>query len=148
MGTTIGPGVPYRKATIRPYRPEDESLLFSLARASFGDQPAWSDAGALTALETDTVFVAELAGEPAGYAALEQEGDTVRIAQLLVSPLHEREGIGHQLLDYVEGYAISLGAARLQAVVEEDNVRARDFYRRRGFVAVAAGLCELTLPQR
>lgn len=140
--------MPYRKATIRPYRPEDESLLFSLARAAFGDRPAWSDAGALAVLETDTVFVAEVDGDPAGYAAVEEEGDAVRVAQLLVSPLHEHEGVGRQLLDYVEGYAISRGASRLQVVVEEDNVRARDFYRRRGFVAVAAGLLELTLPQR
>src|SRR5262249_16762194 len=63
--------VPYRKATIRPYRPEDESVLFSLARESFGERPAWSDAQTLTALETDTVFVAELGGAAAGYVAVE-----------------------------------------------------------------------------
>jgi len=140
--------VTYRKATIRPYRAEDESLLFSLARASFGERPAWSDAGTLTALESDTVFVAELDGEPAGYVALEREGDAVRIEQLLVSPRHEGEGVGRQLVDYAEGYAIAAGAARLQVVVEEDNVRARDFYRRRGFAAAGGTLLELTLPRR
>ncbi|MER3409581.1 MAG: hypothetical protein C4306_05650 [Thermoleophilia bacterium] len=138
----------YRKVTIRPYRPQDESRLFALARDSFGERPAWSAEGTLATLETDTVFVAELEDEPAGYVAVEQEGDVVRIEQLLVSPLHEHQGVGHQLLDYAEGYAIAAGARRLQVVVEEDNVKARDFYRRRGFVAAARGLLELTLPQR
>ncbi len=138
----------YRKATIRPYRPQDEGLLFALARDSFGEKAAWSAGGTLAALETDTVFVAEVEGEPAGYVALEREGDAVRIEQLLVGALHEHQGIGRQLLDYAEGYAIASGARRLQVVVEEDNLKARDFYRRRGFVPGEQGLLELTLPQR
>ena len=57
------------------------------------------------------------------------------IEQLLVSPRHEHEGIGNQLVDYAEGFAISEGAARLQIVVEPDNRRALDFYARRSFSA-------------
>ena len=33
-------------------------------------------------------------------------------------PAHEEEGIGGQLLDWAEGYAISVGAERLEIVVE------------------------------
>ena len=65
----------YRKATIRPYRAEDESLLFSLAREAFGSQDAWNDRAALSGLEEDTVFVADLDGDRAGYVALTQLGD-------------------------------------------------------------------------
>jgi len=140
--------VPYRKATIRPYRVEDESLLFSLAREAFGSQSAWSDRETLIGLETDTVFVAELEGDQAGYVALERDGDTVRVEQLLVSPRHEHEGIGRQLVDYAEGWAISLGAVRLQVVVEPDNRRARDFYVRRSFMRSGDDVLELPLPQR
>ncbi len=139
--------MPYRKATIRAYREEDESLLFSLARGVFGERSTWSDSRTLTALETDTVFVAELEGGPGGYVALEREGDAFRIEQLLVSPVHEGEGVGRQLLEYAEGYAIAEGAARLQVVVEADNRRALDFYRGRGFVPAGDDLYELTLPQ-
>jgi len=138
--------MPYRKATIRPYRPEDESLLFLLAREAFGDQAAWSDEAALGATGTDTVFVAELDGEPAGYVALVQEARTLRIEHLLVSPRHEHEGVGRQLLDYAEGYAISCRATALQVVVEATNRRALDLYRRRGFVAIGADVYELSLP--
>ena len=64
----------YRKATIRPYRTDDESLLFSLARESFGALESWSDDAALRGLETDTVFVAELEGDRAGYVAIDRRG--------------------------------------------------------------------------
>lgn len=137
----------YRKATIRPYRAEDESLLFSLAREAFGSLDTWSDRATLTGLEQDTVFVADLEGEHAGYVALTRRGDAVRIEQLLVSPRHEHEGIGRQLVDYAEGFAISEGAVRLQIVVEPDNRRARDFYARRSFVQADADVLELPLPQ-
>ena len=138
----------YRKATIRPYRGEDESLLFTLARESFGGQPAWSDEAAIEGLERDTVFVAELEGDAAaGYMALRRDRDAIRIEQLLVSPRHEHEGIGNQLVDYAEGYAISEGAARMQIVVEADNRRALDFYAKRGFVASGEDVLELSLPQ-
>ena len=131
---------------IRPYRVEDESLLFSLAREAFGTQLSWSDRTTLRKLETDTVFVAELEGDHAGYVALEHHGDTVRIEQLLVSPRHEHEGIGGQLVDYAEGFAISEGAVRLQIVVEPDNHRAHDFYVRRSFTRAGEGMLELSLP--
>ena len=136
----------YRKATIRAYRADDESLLFSLARESFGTRESWSDDEALRSLETDTVFVAELGGDRAGYVAIERRGDTVRIEQLLVSPRHEHEGIGNQLVDYVEGLAISEGATRLEIVVEPDNLRAREFYVRRSFVPGGEALLERPLP--
>ena len=140
--------MPYRKARIRPYEAEDESLLFSLAREAFGSQDAWSDRATLTGLEQDTVFVADLDGDRAGYVALTREGDAVRIEQLLVSPRHEHEGIGRQLVDYAEGFAISEGALSLEIVVEPDNLRARDFYSRRSFVSAADDVLQLPLPQR
>ncbi len=137
----------YRKATIRPYRAEDESRLFSLAQESFGVQASWSDGRALTGLAEDTVFVADVEGEQAGYVALRREDDAVRIEQLLVSPRHEHEGIGRQLVDYAEGFAISEGVERLQIVVEPDNRRALDFYGRRSFQPAGGDLLELVLPQ-
>jgi ribosomal protein S18 acetylase RimI-like enzyme len=140
--------VTYRKATIRPYRAEDESELFSLAREAFGTQDTWSDRATIARLETDTVFVADLEGDQAGYVALKREGDAVRIEQLLVSPRHEREGIGRQLVEYAEGFAIAEGAVRLQIVVEPDNRRALDFYERRSFSRAGDDLLELTLPQQ
>jgi len=131
----------YRKAEIRPFRDEDEAVLFGLASLDRG-----ADSRTIAVLERETVFVAELEGAPAGYVALARAADAVRIDQLFVSPEHEAEGIGRQLLEWAEGYAISERAARLEVVVEADNRRALDFYRGRGFSEAGENLLELRLP--
>jgi GNAT superfamily N-acetyltransferase len=131
----------FRKAEIRPFREEDEALLFGLASLDRG-----ADTRTIAVLERETVFVADLEGSPAGYVALRPTGDAMCIDQLFVSPEHEAEGIGRQLLEWAEGYAISERAARLEVVVEAENRRARDFYRGRGFAVAGDDLLELELP--
>jgi len=135
--------VPYRKAEIRPYQREDEPLLFGLASLDRG-----ADERTLDVLERETVFVAEIEGTPAGYVALESSEAAVRVDQLFVSPEHEAEGVGRQLLEFAEGYAIWQGAATLQVVVERQNERAVTFYRGRGFTPAGDDLLELLLPRR
>jgi GNAT superfamily N-acetyltransferase len=132
----------YRKADIRPLRPEDEPLLFGLASLDRG-----ADERTLAVLERETVFVAEVEGGPAGYVALDTEEERVRVDQLFVSPEHEAEGVGRQLLEYAEGYAIWRRALSLCVVVAADDRRAEAFYRGRGFVQVEENVLELLLPQ-
>jgi GNAT superfamily N-acetyltransferase len=135
--------MPYRKAEIRPYQDEDEALLFGLASIDRG-----ADERTLEVLERETVFVAEIEGAPAGYVALELSDVAVRVDQLFVSPEHEAEGVGRQLLEFAEGYAIWQGAVSLQVVVEQGDDRAVTFYRGRGFTEAGGDLLELLLPQR
>ncbi|HLM92526.1 MAG TPA: GNAT family N-acetyltransferase [Gaiellaceae bacterium] len=134
--------MPYRKAEIRPFREDDEALLFGLASLDRG-----ADSRTIAVLERETVFVAEVDGSPAGYVALTRAEDAIRIDQLFVSPEHEAEGIGRQLLEWAEGYAISERATRLHVVVEAENRRALDFYRGRGFTEAGENLLELHLPE-
>jgi ribosomal protein S18 acetylase RimI-like enzyme len=129
---------------MRPFRVEDEGLLFGVAKLAFAQS---DDRRTLVTLARDTVFVAELGGEPAGYVAIEESDTTLRIEQLCVHPAHEEEGIGGQLLEWAEGYAISVGAERLEIVVESGNERAATFYRGRGFVPAAGDVLALVLPQ-
>jgi GNAT superfamily N-acetyltransferase len=135
-----------RKVAIRPYRPGDEADLFTLARNVFGERSEWHDRRALDVLEGDVVFVAEVEGLTAGYAAVERRGECVRIEQLLVSPVHDDAQVEVRLLEWAEGYAISVGARSLEAIVEADNRVAAEFFRGRGFVSAEAGLLELVLP--
>ncbi len=132
----------YRKAQIRPLRPEDEPLLFGLARLDRG-----ADERTLEVLERETVFVAEVEGSPAGYVALDSDESRLRVDQLFISPEHRAEGVGRQLLEYAEGYAIWRGARALRVVVSEGDRRAVSFYRERGFVPVDTDVLELVLPQ-
>jgi len=135
--------VPYRKVVVRACRTEDEGLLFGLASLAFSGQ---DEGRTLTKLSHDTVFVAELEGEPVGWVAVEPEETTVRLEQLVVHPAHEGEGVARQLLDWVEGFAISRGARTLQVVVEPDNARARAFYTGRGYAPADSDLLERALP--
>lgn len=127
---------------VRPYTVDDEALLFGLARLDRG-----ADARTLSVLEDETVFVAEVAGAPAGYVAMRAVGKTVCVEQLFVSPEHEGEGVGTRLLEHAEGFAISERAETLQVVVEPENARAAAFYRGRGFVPADADRLELILPR-
>jgi ribosomal protein S18 acetylase RimI-like enzyme len=136
--------VPYRKVSMRPFRREDEGLLFGVAKLAFGEQ---DEGRTIATLSRTTVFVADLGGEPAGYVALDESDDVFRIEQLCVHPAHEAEGIGGQLLEWAEGYAIAAGVERLESVVEPENERAVAFYRRRGFAPITAGVFVLVLPQ-
>jgi ribosomal protein S18 acetylase RimI-like enzyme len=121
--------------------------LFGLAKSVFADAGGWSDARVLEALARDLLFLAEEDGQPAGYVALRREPDgAIVVEQLLVVPGHERRGVGHRLLAYVEGYAIAERAPALRIVVEQDNASARDFYRRSGFIPVDTELVERSLP--
>lgn len=138
----------YRKAAIRPYRPVDEPVLFGLARSAFGEAPGWAPRRTFEALEHDVVFVAEVDGRPAGYEALACARTAVRIEQLLVSADHDGEGIEDQLVDYAEGYAITLGVRTLEVVVEPDNAVARSLYRGHGFARATDDVLRLVLPQR
>ena len=133
----------YRKAEIRAFRPADESLLFGLAKLDRG-----ADRRTLAVLEQETVFVAEVGGAPAGYVAVAWAEAALRVDQLFVSPEHEAEGVGRQLLEHAEGYAISEGAHALQVVVSGGDRRALAFYSGRGFVRAGENLLELALPQR
>lgn len=126
---------------------DDIPALFGFAKSVFEEAPGWSDDRVLNALEHDLVFLAREAGQLAGYVALRHDADgSFVIEQLLIVPGHERRGVGHRLLDYAEGYAIVERAPTLRIVVEEENLRARDFYTRAGFVPVGKEIVERRLP--
>jgi polyisoprenoid-binding protein YceI/ribosomal protein S18 acetylase RimI-like enzyme len=123
--------------------------LYELARWTFGAFPGWSDERVRDVLRRDIVFVAHERRQPAGYVALSRNPTeaVVIVDQLLVAPGHERRGIGHRLLAHAEGYAIAERMDALRIVVERNNARARDFYRRSGFVPIEEELLELELPR-
>lgn len=116
---------------------------------SLGTSPRWSDERTLNVLEGDTVFVAEVDGAPAGFVAVEESAETLRIDELFVVPEHEDESVEWQLLEYAEGYAIATDSNRIEAVVDGDEETTIAPFRRYGFApAESEGLLQLTLPQQ
>ena len=141
--------MPYRKAAIRPYKPEDSPVLFGRAHMSLSARSGWNDERTLRVLEGDTVFVAEIDGSPAGFVAVDAGPTTTRIDELFVVPEHEDESVEWQLLEYAEGYAIASDSHRIEAVVDGDEPGALAPFRRYGFApAESDGLLQLTLPQQ
>ena len=132
-------------------RPTETELrrLYGLAKGTFGAFPGWSDERVLDVLRVDDVFVAHERSQPAGYVALRRDATTTTVVvdQLFVAPGHEGHGVGRRLVAFAEGYAIAARVHALRIVAERSNWRARDFYRRLGFVPVEAELLELVLPR-
>jgi ribosomal protein S18 acetylase RimI-like enzyme len=129
--------------------PADLPQLFGLAFRAFGAVPEWDDRRVVETLMADVVFVARERGRPVGYVALGRDSDgQLLVEQILVAPGHEQRGIGRRLLATAEEFACAEGVASLGIAVEEGNWVARSFYRRSGFVPVAAERFELRLPRR
>jgi len=82
----------------------------------------------------DRVFVAECDGRRAGYAAVSERSGALVLDQLVVAATDQGRHVGHRLLDWVEGYGISRGLSAVQVPAAGVDERARDFYRRRGYL--------------
>ena len=87
-------------------------------------------------------FVALADGEPVGFAmcSLEAAAGEVDLIAVAVAEPWQSRGIGRRLLQLAEEEARQLatdGPAVLRLTVAEDNPRARAFFERFGFVAVA-----------
>lgn len=87
-------------------------------------------------------FVARLGGEPMGLITYCLSGSECEIISL--DSLAEGRGIGTALMKAAEGQARLSGVRRLWLVTTNDNWRAVEFYRKRGFrvAAVRAGAVE------
>ena len=69
----------------------------------------------------DVVFVAEVAGHPAGYAAARVDGGVLVVDRVMVAPADRGRHVGHRLLDWLEGYGVSRGLERVRIAVEPEN---------------------------
>lgn len=78
------------------------------------------------------VHVAERSGQVVAVLATSTEHDTSWIDQLYVQPGHEGQGLGTGLLRHA--HAILKPTVRLYTF--QENVRARRFYERHGYIAI------------
>jgi ribosomal protein S18 acetylase RimI-like enzyme len=118
--------------SIREGRSGDEPALRRLTAETMGEpdaavEPIAPGAGA------DIVFVAELAGHPAGYAAVRVDGAELVVDRIVVAPADRGRRVGNRLLDWLEGYGIARGLCRVRIAVEPGNRAAHEFYARRGY---------------
>lgn len=129
---------------IRPYRPDDfdaVTILWRVAREMslpefqmmkghffYEDRLYFQN----RILRDNQVWVAEAAGQPAGFMAVNQDF----IDQLYIHPDHWRQGIGQAFLKF----ARERSPAHLWLYTLQVNVNARAFYEKNGFIAERMGI--------
>lgn len=81
-----------------------------------------------------TFSVAEVDGEPVGFASAEQTwADEVELHTIYVHPDHWGEGVGSALLERVEAWARQQGVDRIACGVFADNAVGVEFFEVKGF---------------
>ena len=78
------------------------------------------------------IWVAELDDEIAGYMAINKSF----IDRLYIRPANQRTGIGRLFIEYAK----AISPSGLELYTHQQNLRARDFYEKYGFVAVEFGI--------
>lgn len=132
------------KLALRPFLPDDATLLAEIFRASImglteedyteAQQQAWASAADDEAafgkrLGNQLTLVASLEGSPVGFASLGTGG---KIDMLYVHPAATKQGAAAMLIDALEKLAGARGADKL--IVDASDT-ARDFFEKRGYVA-------------
>jgi ribosomal protein S18 acetylase RimI-like enzyme len=117
------------------YKPED---LAAFLRGR--EQEVWREE---LASGTIAVRLAELEGQPVGYAKLgplalpvASEGSAIEVRQFYVLHDWQGSGLARQLMDWVLEQAHRAGIDHIFLSVWSENVRARRFYDRYGFTFV------------
>lgn len=124
--------------SIRRAGKEDAPALACLERECFSEP--WSERALADELALPyAVYLAaqdDTSGEVVGYAGMRVIGDEGQIANLAVTALHRRRGIGHALMAALEEEARARGANVLQLEVRASGEDAIRLYARRGFLRV------------
>jgi ribosomal protein S18 acetylase RimI-like enzyme len=123
-------------ARVRRAMPVDLPAVLAIDAAAFA--PEWvKDEGILgPALASAPYFVvAELAGEPAGYAFATRhvQGEVVHLVRIATHPAVRGQGIGVRLLADVVAFARRAGAGRITLNTQIDNATAQRLYTWFGF---------------
>jgi GNAT superfamily N-acetyltransferase len=128
---------------IRPARPDDAELIFSLIMQLAEYERGAEQVTGSPELLADALFgpepsaealIAQRAGEPLGFALFYRTFSTwecrpgIWLEDLYVPPEHRRGGIGQALLAEVAATAVARGCTRLEWVALNWNEPALDFY--------------------
>ncbi|KZN25388.1 peptide N-acetyltransferase [Haladaptatus sp. R4] len=117
---------------IRPATPDDLPRLREVRSWLSEPTPKLLET---TISEPGSVFVSTADDEPVGYV-LCLVGTDAYIAELVVEPIHRREGRARRLLQTVLDSARDRGCTRVSLTVHEENEGARSLYESMGFELV------------
>src|SRR5262245_51137242 len=93
--------------TSRPAIPDDTEFAFKVAQETMREYAiatwgSWSEDRARSGIEKHIrdgqAQIIELAGAPIGIEVVERTSDDIRLLQLFIRPMHQRQGIGSELV--------------------------------------------------
>ncbi|MBS0575799.1 MAG: GNAT family N-acetyltransferase [Proteobacteria bacterium] len=117
----------------------DVAALFGVLGYPCSADEALARMRAVAAEADQALLVAERGGMLCGLLALDAMyylplgARTCRITALVVTPAHQGEGIGHELLQAAESWARQAGAVRIEVTSAAHRERAHAFYRGSGY---------------
>jgi len=140
-------------AAIRPYRSDDldpvVDLWYASWHATFPDlrhhepKSEWRRRFEAEIAAEEQVYVAEVAGQIAGFLAVKDRGNGQGyLHEIFVAPERLGQGIGSALMTLAK----ELAPAGLSLHTLQRNTRAAAFYERHGFRVVSTGIGRVGLP--
>ena len=122
---------------IAPALRGDSARLAAMSRRLIesGLEPCWT-AGRIERHrrhEDSVVLTARIAGSIGGFAIMQYGDDAAHLNLLAVEPVHQRQGIGRQLVGWLEETARVAGTFSIRLEVRASNRAARAFYGALGY---------------
>ncbi|MGH9585482.1 MAG: GNAT family N-acetyltransferase [Acidobacteriaceae bacterium] len=122
---------------VRPMIEADLEALMLLAGAT-PEAPSWDRAAYHSFLNSvpgpsSGIFIAEIAGDLAGFIASQITLDICELESIAVAPRYRRDGVGSALLAALTAWAYESRVLKIQLEARSANHSAISFYERRGF---------------
>ena len=76
-------------------------------------------------------------GSLAGFGVMHYADDEAHLNLLAVQPSHRRKGIGKAIMSWLETSALTAGIGAIYLEARVNNMQARDFYKKLGYVEIA-----------
>lgn len=123
---------------IRSFRESDRNAVIELWQACGLTRP-WndpdSDISRKLAVQPELFFIGEVEGKVVASAMAGYDGHRGSVFYLAVSPEHQNQGFGHQMMRKVEEALTSMGCPKLNIVIRSSNDKVLAFYERLGYTA-------------
>jgi len=129
---TIRPAVEADLPLLVRIEVEAGALFRTVGLGEVADHPVHEDDYRPTLAEERT-WVAEHAGEVAGYVSAEVLDEKTHVAQVSVAPTHAGHGIGAQLVRFVEAWGQKQGRLATTLTTFKDVAWNAPYYRRLGY---------------
>lgn len=128
---------------IRSARPDDVSGIIALVRAAYapyvariGREPAPMQADYAALVDRGVVFVLPGVGRLGAVLVMMPEANHLFLENIAVHPEEQGQGLGRQLMEWVDTYARELGLSAVELYTNELMTENLAFYPRLGYVEV------------